>query len=144
MTFLLKPCRLRFARRRGLGIGSPRAGRGVEQANNEDDRYAKMAAHTHTQPVPPGDGYGPAQDSRAGCRGVPGRIQRRAGLPLRSHPCGVVLRVGANGPSRPPRITGAPGRTRTCNLRIRNPMLYPVELRAPRNISASSGRGGRI
>ena len=25
---------------------------------------------------------------------------------------------------------GAPGRTRTCNLRIRSPLLYPVELRA--------------
>ena len=25
---------------------------------------------------------------------------------------------------------GAPGRTRTCNLGIRNPALYPVELRA--------------
>ena len=28
------------------------------------------------------------------------------------------------------RFSGAPGRTRTCNHRIRNPMLYPVELRA--------------
>ncbi len=25
---------------------------------------------------------------------------------------------------------GAPGRTRTCSRRIRNPVLYPVELRA--------------
>jgi hypothetical protein len=25
----------------------------------------------------------------------------------------------------------APGRTRTCNLRIRSPELYPIELRAP-------------
>ena len=25
---------------------------------------------------------------------------------------------------------GAPGRTRTCNPRLRRPMLYPVELRA--------------
>jgi antitoxin component HigA of HigAB toxin-antitoxin module len=25
---------------------------------------------------------------------------------------------------------GAPGRTRTCNRRLRRPMLYPVELRA--------------
>lgn len=29
-----------------------------------------------------------------------------------------------------PRKNGAPGRTRTCSPRIRNPMLYPVELRA--------------
>jgi hypothetical protein len=26
--------------------------------------------------------------------------------------------------------TGAPGRTRTCDRRIRNPMLYPTELQA--------------
>ena len=26
---------------------------------------------------------------------------------------------------------GAPGRTRTCNPRLRRPMLYPVELQAP-------------
>ena len=26
---------------------------------------------------------------------------------------------------------GAPDRTRTCNLRLRRPLLYPVELRAP-------------
>ena len=36
---------------------------------------------------------------------------------------------------------GAPGRTRTCNPRLRRPMLYPVELRAHRcrlNIRASA------
>ncbi len=27
-------------------------------------------------------------------------------------------------------MIGAPGRTRTCNRRIRSPVLYPVELRA--------------
>ena len=27
-------------------------------------------------------------------------------------------------------ITSTPGRTRTCDLRIRNPLLYPTELRA--------------
>ena len=27
---------------------------------------------------------------------------------------------------------GAPGRTRTCNIRLRRPVLYPVELRAQR------------
>src|SRR3989442_11899087 len=27
-------------------------------------------------------------------------------------------------------LDGRPGRTRTCNRRIRNPMLYPLELRA--------------
>src|SRR6476469_5210910 len=32
----------------------------------------------------------------------------------------------------PPRIViGAPGRNRTCNHRLRRPVLYPVELRAP-------------
>ena len=30
----------------------------------------------------------------------------------------------------------APGRTRTCNLRIRSPRLYPIELRAPKFLSA--------
>ena len=28
-------------------------------------------------------------------------------------------------------MVGAPGRTRTCDLRIRSPLLYPAELRAP-------------
>ncbi len=27
-------------------------------------------------------------------------------------------------------MTGVPGRARTCDLRIRNPLLYPTELRA--------------
>ncbi len=31
-----------------------------------------------------------------------------------------------------PKDFGAPGRTRTCNIRLRRPVLYPVELRAPR------------
>ena len=31
----------------------------------------------------------------------------------------------------PPCPPGAPGRTRTCNRRLRRPVLYPVELRAP-------------
>ena len=29
-------------------------------------------------------------------------------------------------------LVGAPGRARTCDLRIRNPLLYPAELRARR------------
>ena len=29
---------------------------------------------------------------------------------------------------------GAPGRTRTCNRRLRRPVLYPIELRAPKNL----------
>ena len=29
-------------------------------------------------------------------------------------------------------VSGAPGRTRTCNLRLRRPLLSPVELQAPR------------
>ena len=28
-------------------------------------------------------------------------------------------------------VLNTPGRTRTCDLRIRNPLLYPPELRAP-------------
>ena len=31
----------------------------------------------------------------------------------------------------PPTPPGAPGRNRTCNRRLRRPVLYPVELRAP-------------
>ncbi len=33
---------------------------------------------------------------------------------------------------------GAPGRTRTCNLRLRRPLLYPVELQAHRWIAKQS------
>src|SRR3546814_8270983 len=36
---------------------------------------------------------------------------------------------------------GAPGRTRTCNHRLRRPVLYTVELRAPGRMIA--GRKGR-
>ena len=44
---------------------------------------------------------------------------------------------------------GAPGRTRTCNIRIRNPVLYPVELRAHSKrpfcqTGKSAGRGREI
>ena len=52
--------------------------------------------------------------------------------------------------------TGMPGRIRTCDLRIRNPLLYPTELRAHKNnpsltgwpcqakpFRAKTGRGGR-
>ena len=44
---------------------------------------------------------------------------------------------------------GAPGRTRTCNPRLRRPMLYPVELRAqstspPDTAPQNDGRGRRI
>jgi hypothetical protein len=34
---------------------------------------------------------------------------------------------------------GAPGRTRTCNPRLRRPMLYPVELRAQRRELSRDG-----
>ena len=41
---------------------------------------------------------------------------------------------------------GAPGRIRTCNRRLRRPMLYPIELRAQRSGQPTSriGRGRRI
>jgi hypothetical protein len=39
---------------------------------------------------------------------------------------------------------GTPGRTRTCNLRIRSPLLYPIELQARDSWRFTSGRGGRI
>ena len=38
----------------------------------------------------------------------------------------------------PGRPGGAPGRNRTCNHRLRRPVLYPVELRAPDRIVASA------
>ena len=42
-------------------------------------------------------------------------------------------------------IRGAPGRIRTCDLRIRSPLLYPAELRGPRGTrGVPPGRGGRI
>ena len=62
----------------------------------------------------------------------------------------------ASGPSVAPRRSfrsaatrlGAPGRTRTCDPRLRRPMLYPAELRAHILKVASShqptGRGSRI
>ncbi len=40
------------------------------------------------------------------------------------HRCFGALRLPSN------RDPGTPGRTRTCNRRLRRPMLYPVELRA--------------
>ena len=49
-------------------------------------------------------------------------IKRRR--PLWSTPAGAP-RVQGRSPA------GAPDRTRTCGLRIRNPLLYPAELRAP-------------
>ena len=47
---------------------------------------------------------------------------------------------------------GAPGRNRTCNRRLRRPVLYPIELRAPAGDSsdwcsvrhATRGRGRGI
>ena len=55
--------------------------------------------------------------------------------------------------SNPTRTTGAPDRTRTCNRRLRRPMLYPVELRAHRQphcraksrvpVCLTARRGGR-
>ncbi len=41
--------------------------------------------------------------------------------------------------------SGAPGRTRTCNPRLRSPMIYPVELRAQKlHADQKSGRGRGI
>ncbi len=39
-------------------------------------------------------------------------------------------------------VYGAPGRTRTCNPRIRNPMLFPVELRAQTKSPILAGVSG--
>ncbi len=40
----------------------------------------------------------------------------------------------------PPFPPGAPGRTRTCNRRLRRPVLYPVELRAPAGMIPAGAR----
>lgn len=40
--------------------------------------------------------------------------------------------------------SGDPGRNRTCNLRFRRPLLYPIELRGPGTLNESKGRGGPI
>ena len=52
---------------------------------------------------------------------------------------GVRQRISANSDEQTNRdddsetaVLNAPGRTRTCNLRIRSPRLYPIELRAPK------------
>ena len=59
--------------------------------------------------------------SSLGCDGS-SRTASIAGKPASTHPS----------PTRASSIqTGAPGRTRTCNPRLRRPMLCPVELRAP-------------
>src|SRR5580658_2501530 len=50
-------------------------------------------------------------------------------------------------PSVPPRAAGVPGRTRTCDPRLRRPMLYPPELRArpeKRPWPGPTARGARI
>ena len=40
-------------------------------------------------------------------------------------------------------LSGAPDRTRTCNLRLRRPLLYPVELRAPGSPVAPTNWSGQ-
>ena len=39
---------------------------------------------------------------------------------------------------------GTPGRIRTCDLRIRSPLLYPAELRAPGSILQDSWFGAKV
>ncbi len=67
-----------------------------------------------------------------------------------AHHCATLLGV-ALVKTYPAFGYGAPGRTRTCNPRLRRPMLYPVELRAhrcrpPVRVPAARkfGRGRRI
>src|SRR5262249_8995773 len=42
------------------------------------------------------------------------------------------------------RKNGAPGRNRTCDPRLRRPMLYPTELQARAEIIAACGEGGNL
>ena len=55
-------------------------------------------------------------------------------------PVGDTPQVQDRGERKEVRKDGRPGRTRTCNHRIRNPMLYPLELRARDNFRTSYSR----
>ena len=57
-----------------------------------------------------------------------GRGLDGTGLRYDRRPRTSALRNGVTALARS-RLTSDPGRTRTCNLRIRSPLLYPVELR---------------
>lgn len=41
------------------------------------------------------------------------------------------MAIFPNGEMHPLVLYGTPGRIRTCDLRIRSPLLYPAELQAP-------------
>lgn len=79
-----------------------------------------------------------AEKRRRNCRKQLSASQKRWGGRRDSNPRRPESQSGAlpaelRPPSSvlPPR-NGAPGRNRTCNRRLRRPVLYPVELRAPR------------
>ncbi len=71
-------------------------------ANSEDERYAKTAAHARAQSLPPGHGHGVAQDFRVRRRSHLDCDKRRAGLPLRFSPAGVLLEDPGGTLERPP------------------------------------------
>jgi hypothetical protein len=48
---------------------------------------------------------------------------------LRREKAGTLSRASSGERRHPSAENGAPGRTRTCNPRVRSPILYPVELR---------------
>jgi hypothetical protein len=55
---------------------------------------------------------------------------------------GRNTQVNKNGPTRDPfSFTGAPGRIRTCDLKVRNRALYPTELRALADSDSSKVTG---
>src|SRR5690606_27341432 len=95
----------------------------------QDSNQLSYSHHWNLYRIPE---HGPESPSRCGTgqRNVaPPRHLSSIGLPRRR---------------RTPVRRGAPGRTRTCNHRLRRPVLYPVELRARvRMIAAPDGTDGR-
>ena len=62
-------------------------------------------------------------------------LPRTAGepLPCTPHVAGKTRSAALPGTAVLRSVIGAPGRARTCDIRIRSPTLYPAELRAQNN-----------
>ena len=86
------------------------------------------------------------------CHYRPNKKRLGSGSAIGSEVIAMVAISGCAGPRKnkgasqlhcAPFLNGAPGRIRTCDLRIRSPALYPAELRA-RNKQFESGMLHRI
>ena len=77
---------------------------------------------------------------------IPAGLATRRGRVIRFRARGASARqpsracLAVAGALARPAKAGAPGRTRTCDLRIRSPALYPTELRAHESPSYHPGR----